>query len=81
MAIDGEAGPAPDGAFDGPLVVLIGEDGALPDALAGAAEGRVGAGSRSSPVRPSLGAEAAVVLFEAARRRHAGGGRPAVGDE
>jgi RNA methyltransferase, TrmH family len=62
------------------LAIVIGEDGSVPAALASQAERQVGAGGRRSEVRPSLGAEAAVVLFTAARVR-AGSAGPRRGDE
>jgi TrmH family RNA methyltransferase len=60
-----------DADLDGRVVVVVGEDGALPKALADVADERVAAGSGPAGIRPSVAAEAAVVLFEAARRRGA----------
>jgi hypothetical protein len=60
-----------DADLDGKLAVLVGEDGALPKALVNVADERVAAGSGPAGIRPSMAAEAAVVLFEAARRRGA----------
>jgi TrmH family RNA methyltransferase len=79
VALDAEGASHRDVDLSGPLAVLIGEDGALDPILARAAESQVGAGGAGSPVRPSLGAEAAVVLFSAARKREASG--PPPGDE
>jgi tRNA G18 (ribose-2'-O)-methylase SpoU len=59
--------------LDGRIVVVVSEEGALPKALADAADERVAAPSGEAGIRPSVGAEAAVVLFEAARRRGAAG--------
>jgi len=56
--------------LSGPVAVVVSEDGAMPEGLEDA-DIRVGVGA-AGPVRPTLAAEAAVVLFEA-RRRH---GRP-----
>lgn len=51
-----------------PLAVVVGEDAALPEPLAAAAERTIRVGAGTSGIRPPLAAEAAVVLFEAARR-------------
>ena len=52
-----------------PLAIVVGEEGAVPDPLLTAADERVTVGRADAPVRPSVAAQAAVVLFEAARRR------------
>ena len=57
-----------------PVAVLVADDGDLPEALAGVAQGRVRVGDPSAQIRPPLAAEAAVVLFEAVHRRRNGGG-------
>ena len=56
-----------------PLAVVVGEDGAIPDPLLKAAGARVAVGESGAPVRPSVAAQAAVVVFEAARRRRGRG--------
>jgi RNA methyltransferase, TrmH family len=61
---------------DGPLAVLIAEDGAIPGAFTPAPPDLVGTGAGPGEIRPSVGAEAAVVLFSAARRRRDGQQRP-----
>jgi len=64
-------GPAiPPGQVTGPVAVVIAADGEIPEALDG---DPVGVGALHDMVRPSVAAEAAVVLFEAARRRKSGG--------
>jgi RNA methyltransferase, TrmH family len=80
ILVNGGGIPAQDVDLDGRLAIVVGEDDAVPPPLAATAERQVGAGSGSSPVRPSLGAEAAVVLFSAARMR-AGTAAPRRGDE
>lgn len=55
-----------------PLAVIVGEDGSVPEALAATASGRVRVGDPEAGIRPPLAAEAAVVLFEAGRRRRNG---------
>ena len=65
--------------LDGPLAVLVAEHGAAPDALTAQIEARAAVGNGPSGIRPSVAAEAAVVLFELARRRRAGGEPPRVG--
>jgi TrmH family RNA methyltransferase len=55
-----------------PVAVVVGEDGALPDALP--APVRVRIADPATRIRPPLVAEAAVVLFEAAHRRRNGNG-------
>ncbi len=55
--------------LDEPLAVVVGEDGAIPDELLRAAGSRIAVGAEGAHVRPSVAAQAAVVLFEAARRR------------
>lgn len=57
-----------------PLAVVIGEDGAVPDPLLKAATALVAVGEPGAHVRPSVAAQAAVVLFEAARRRNEASG-------
>jgi RNA methyltransferase, TrmH family len=57
--------------LDEPLAVVVGEDGAVPERLIRAAAEHVGVGGDGSAIRPSVSAQAAVVLFEAARRRRA----------
>jgi RNA methyltransferase, TrmH family len=74
VAVDPDGGDAAEADLDGRVAVVVSEDGALPKPLADAAERRVGAGRGEAGIRPSLGAEAAVVLFSAARRR--GAARP-----
>lgn len=59
-----------------PFALVVGEDGAIPDPLLKAATTRVAVGEDGAPVRPSVAAQAAVVLFEAARRRQDGGQLP-----
>jgi TrmH family RNA methyltransferase len=53
----------------GRVAVVVSDDGAMPEALTAAADQRVSAMRGDAGIRPSVGAEAAVVLFEAARRR------------
>ena len=53
------------------LAVVVGEEGAVPDPLLTAAAARVVVGDEDTHVRPSVAAQAAVVLFEAARQRAA----------
>jgi RNA methyltransferase, TrmH family len=60
-----------DADLDGKVAVVVGEEGALPKALTDRADERVAAGIGPAGIRPSVAAEAAVVLFEAARRRGA----------
>jgi len=55
----------------GRIAIVLGEDGAVPKPLADAADERVAAASSAPGIRPSVGAEAAVVLFSAARQRSA----------
>jgi RNA methyltransferase, TrmH family len=57
-----------------PLAVLVGEDGAIPPELADAADATVSVGDGRSGIAAPVAAQAAVVLFEAARRRGAGPG-------
>jgi TrmH family RNA methyltransferase len=59
--------------LSGRIAVIVAEDGAVPKPLAEAADERVSAPGGEAGIRPSVGAEAAVVLFEAARRRGAAG--------
>ncbi|MCI0344333.1 MAG: hypothetical protein L0221_02665, partial [Chloroflexi bacterium] len=56
-----------------PLAVLVGEEGSVPEPLAATAQGRVRIGVAGVGLRPPLAAEAAVVLFEAGRRRNGSG--------
>jgi TrmH family RNA methyltransferase len=58
-----------DADLDGRVAVVLSDDGAMPEALDNAVQQRVTAMQRDAGIRPSVGAEAAVVLFEAARRR------------
>jgi tRNA G18 (ribose-2'-O)-methylase SpoU len=60
-----------DADLDGKIAVVVSEEGALPIALGNVVDERVAAGSGAEGIRPSVAAEAAVVLFEAARRRGA----------
>lgn len=55
--------------LDGRVALVLSDDGTMATPLAEAAEQRVTAMHGEAGVRPSVGAEAAVVLFEAARRR------------
>ena len=55
--------------LDGRVALVFSDDGTMPRALADAAEQRVTAMRGDPGIRPSVGAEAAVVLFEAGRRR------------
>lgn len=72
VAVDPE-GPAPEAAaLDVPLAVLVSGEGTVPPEMTDAVTERAGAGAAGSPIRPSVAAEAAVVLFSAARRRRAG---------
>jgi TrmH family RNA methyltransferase len=54
-----------------PLAVLVGEDGMIPSELADAADATVSVGDGRSGIAAPVAAQAAVVLFEAARRRGA----------
>lgn len=71
---------APDGddltssSWSEPVAVVVGEEGFLPEALAGRADERVRIGDAGIGIRPPLAAEAAVVLFEAVHRRRNGNG-------
>ena len=58
-----------DADLDGRVAFVLSDDGAMPGPIAEAADQRVAAMHGDAGVRPSVGAEAAVVLFEAARRR------------
>ncbi len=53
----------------GRVAFVLSDDGGMADQLAAAADQRVTAIHGDAGIRPSVGAEAAVVLFEAARRR------------
>ncbi|MGH2726221.1 MAG: TrmH family RNA methyltransferase, partial [Actinomycetota bacterium] len=57
-----------------PLAVVVGEEGSVPEPLAASVLGRVRIGDPEAGIRPPLAAEAAVVLFEAGRRRRNGNG-------
>lgn len=57
-----------------PLALLVGEDAAFPAELADAADATVSVGDERSDVAAPVAAQAAVVLFEAARRRDAAAG-------
>jgi RNA methyltransferase, TrmH family len=70
VAADGE--DLPSSRWTEPVAVVVGEDGALPDALADPARVRIA--DPTTRIRPPLAAEAAVVLFEAAHRRRNGNG-------
>jgi TrmH family RNA methyltransferase len=65
IAIDPDGADLASTNLSGPVAVVVGDDGALSDEMADVWVG-VGAGG---PVRPTLAVEAAVVLFEAWRRR------------
>jgi len=71
VTVDPDGKDPSDADFEGRVVIVVGEDGALPVSLAEAADERVAAGSGRAGIRASLSAEAAVVLFSAARRRGA----------
>ena len=71
VALEAEGGDLGDADLEGKIAIVVGEEGAMPKALSDAADARVAAGSGPTGIRPSVGAEAAVVLFEAARRRGA----------
>jgi TrmH family RNA methyltransferase len=75
VAVDGDGRDPAETDWSGKVAVLVGEDGALPKPLAEAADDHVRAGTGDEGIRPSLGAEAAVVLFTAARYRRAGSTR------
>ncbi len=82
LAVIEPAGAAlSDAVLDEPLALVVGEDGAIPDPLLKAADAHVAVGRPDSPVRPSVAAQAAVVLFEAARRRSEVPGRKTGGPE
>ena len=72
LAVHPDGKNVSDANVDGPLAVVISEEGAIPADLTPPAGDLVGTGSGSAEIRPSVGAEAAVVLFEAARRRRGG---------
>lgn len=72
-ALDSSGSDLPAVDLDEPLAVVVGEDGAIPASLLDAASARLAIGENDAPVRPSVAAQAAVVLFEAARRRQAAG--------
>jgi TrmH family RNA methyltransferase len=69
VALDPDGRALGEADLDGRVAVVVSDDGAIPEALAEAAEQRVTAVPGDAGIRPSVGAEAAVVLFEAARRR------------
>jgi RNA methyltransferase, TrmH family len=71
VSLEADGRPLEDADLEGRIAVIVAEDGALPGALAGAVDERVAVGSGPADIRPSVAAEAAVVLFEAARRRGA----------
>jgi TrmH family RNA methyltransferase len=58
-----------DADLGGRAAFVLSDDGALPEPIAQAVEQRVAAIHGDAGIRPSVGAEAAVVLFEAARHR------------
>ena len=75
VALDDGSGAAhasPD--LSEPLAVIVSDVGELPQGLAHEVSARMSVHDRTAPIRPPLAAEAAVVLFEAVRRRssHAG---------
>lgn len=57
-----------------PVAVVVGEEAALPEALADQSVGRVRISDPGARIRAPLAAEAAVVLFEAQHRRGNGNG-------
>ena len=62
-----------DATWTEPVAVLVADEGELPDTLASEADECVRVGDPAAEIRPPLAAEAAVVLFEAVRRRRTGG--------
>jgi len=71
IALEADGSAVEDADLDGRIAVIVAEEGALHKALAEAADQRVAVGSGEAGIRPSVASEAAVVLFEAARRRRA----------
>ena len=66
LAIHPDGPPLASEQVAGPVAIVVAGDDGIPAMLDGE---RIGVGARSHLVRPSIAAEAAVVLFEAARRR------------
>ena len=69
LALHPDGRPVASEQVAGPVAIVVSGDAGIPEPLDGE---RVGAGARSDIVRPSIAAEAAVVLFEAMSRRAGG---------
>ncbi len=69
IAIRPDGDPPADVNLTAPVAIIVGDDDAVPEALQRAADAYVGVPAGRGGVRAPIAAQAAVVLFEAARRQ------------